>query len=319
MQLLGLHGMLRQGKILALILLALAGAAIAEPYRDEFNTGGGGWQPGEPLYEGAGTERDHFGTQGRSTGQEKCTANVIAVDRIGGKSWYPGCYAIRGDNRHACCGCISSPDDPYSVQEFNAEGLPVCGDMEQPEGAKDIYRESNDPRYPGRAGHVGIERLAEAIDDCMDKSIQRGWGLWDPPSLVEYSEGVAYYEPGSVYYNPARLGSMTLQKQVYALARAYAGHAIHLRDRYLKHGEPGMYEASRPQDTDTDLVTGFITRCLMQKKLLDMPLNKAPDDPRLTYGAEVRQHPRRLEAFDAGFTRWPLSPLYRPKLDPAHR
>ena len=313
-----------RGLAVVLIGLLLAGAALAEPYRDEINTGngGGGWKPGDRLYEGNGSERDHFGTQGRSTQGEKCTANVVPVDRIGGKSWYPGCYAIRGDSKHACCGCISSPDDPYSVQQFKAEGLPVCTGEDQsgpPDGSKDIYRESNDPRYPGRAGHVGIEHLAEAINDCIDNSVQRGWGLWDPPSLVEYSEGTAYYEGGSVYYNPGRLGSMPLQRRIYALARAYAAHAIYLRDRYLKHGEPGMYEALNSQDTDADRVTGFVTRCLMQKQLLDMPLNMSPDDPRLTFGAEVRQFPRRVDAFEKGFTQWPLSPLYRPKLDPEHR
>lgn len=313
--------MLTRWSTLAFLALALAGAAVAEPYRDEINTGGRQWQPGDPLYEGGGTERDHFGTAGRSTGNETCVGNIIPVDRIGGgKSWSPGCYAIRGDNRHACCGCISSPDDPYSLQEFRAEGLPVCGESQprEPDGGKDIYREANDPRYPGRPGHVGVERLAEAIDDCMDKSVQRGWGLWDSPSLVEYSEGVAYYEGGSVYYNPGRLGSLPFDRQIYALGRAYAGHAIYLRDRYLKHGEPGMYEASDPQATDQDRITGFIMRCLMDRGVAEMPANTSPDDPRITYGASVG-NPAREQAFDTGFSNWPLSPLYRPKLDPAHR
>jgi len=309
---------------LAVLMLALGGAAVAEPYRDEINTGGQ-WRPGDPLYEGGGTERDHFGTQGRGTEGEKCVGNVIPIDRIGGgKSWSPGCYAIRGDKRHACCGCISSPGDPYSVQEFKAEGLPVCGAQDQPgmsppDGSKNIYRESNEPRNPGRPGHPGIERLAEAIDDCLRKSVEPGWGLYDTPSLVEYSEGVAYYEGGSVYYNPATLGRMPPERQAYALARAYAGHAIFLRDRYLRHGEPGKYEAAQPSSLDTDRIVGFATRCLMSKDMLEMPINKSPDDPRVTYGMSVGGNAPRLDAFGKGFQGWPLSPLYRPKLDPAHR
>lgn len=316
--------MLTRWSALALLVVALAGAAVAEPYRDEYNTDSGGqWQQGDPLYDGNMSERDYFGTQGRSTEGEKCVGNVIPIDKIaGGKSWSPGCYAIRGDKQHACCGCIASPDDPYSVEAFKAEGLPVCGGEDAsrpPDGGKDIYRESNDPRYPGRPGHVGIERLAEAIDDCMDKSVQRGWGLWDSPSLVEYSEGTAYYEGGSVYYNPARLGSMPMQQRVYLLARAYARHAIYLRDRYLKNGEPGMYEALDPQRAGRDRVAGYVTRCLMQNGVLETPVNNSEDDPRTSYGKSVRSVPARMDEFDAGFTQWPLSPLYRPKLDPAHR
>lgn len=144
------------------------------------------------------------------------------------------------------------------------------------------------------------------------------------PSLASWP--VAYdYRNGAVTYNPAVLDQQPLNTRVFILATVFAQHAQSLRDKkygsnrreptgiteslvedFLQRDIPGYRSEMMPE------ITGYLDRCLIDRKLLPPATNNSPRDPRILYANHlgIPLGSDLVMEFASGFATWPFTPRW---------